>query len=116
METLKNSYEELKEKNAEILVCVKNQREDQTFESLPFPMIIYNESVKKALNHMNMSEMVEELSNCGNWFANEYFASSWSSVITKEQLVKEVEIFTKLNSEGAAEDENPETENAAVIG
>lgn len=113
METLKSSYEELQEKNAEVLVCVKNDTEDQAFDNILFPVIHYNESVKNALDRMNMAEMVEELPNCGNWFANRYFASSWSSVITKEQLLKEVDIFTNLNSEGApaAEEEEP-----AVIG
>lgn len=97
MEILKNSYQELQEKNAEVLVCVKNRTEDQTFENIPFPMIIYNESLKNALDHMNMSEMVEELPNCGNWFANDYFASSWSSLITKEQLLREVDFFKNLS-------------------
>lgn len=109
METLKSSYEELQEKNAEVLVCVKNDTEDQAFDNILFPVIYYNESVKNALDRMNMAEMVEELPNCGNWFTNRYFASSWSSVITKEQLLKEVDIFTNLNSEGApvAEEEEP---------
>lgn len=116
METLKNSYPELQEKNAEVLVCVKNHTEDQAFSDIPFPMIIYNESVKNALDHMNMSEMVEELPNCGNWFANDYFASSWSSIITKEQLLKEVDLFTNLNDGGvpAADDDETETAAAAI--
>lgn len=102
LDTLNNSYPEIQEKGAEILVCVKNYTEDQRFENVPFPIIIYNESVKNALDHMNMSEMAEEIPNCGNWFVNSYFASSWNAMITKEQLLKEVDIFTNLNSEGAA--------------
>lgn len=116
IETLKNSYQELQEKNAEILVCIKNHTEDLSFENIPFPIIIYNESLKNALDHMNMSEMVEELPNCGNWFANDYFASSWNSMITKEQLLKEADIFTNLNTKEVPAATDNETESASVIG
>lgn len=114
LDTLDSLYPEIKEKGAELLVCVKNHTEDQTFENIPFPMIIYNASVKSALDHMNMSEMVEEVPNCGNWFVDTYFASSWSSIITKEQILKEVEVFTNLHDEGAPAAEDEETENAAA--
>lgn len=83
------------------------------FENLPFPMILYNESVKNALDNMNMSETIEELPNCGNWFVNSYFASSWYSIITEDQLLTEVDIFTNLNQEIAPEGKEENTENAA---
>lgn len=114
LETLKSLYPEIQEKGADLLVCVKNYTEDQIFENIPFSMIIYNESVKSALDRMNMSGMIEELPNCGNWFVNSYFASSWNSIITKEQLLKEVDIFTDLNNEGAPAATDEEIENAAT--
>lgn len=115
LEILKTSCPELHKKGAEFLVCVKNYTEDQTLENMPFPMILYNESLKNALDHMNMAEMVEELPNCGNWFANDYFASSWSSVITTEQLMKEVDIFINLKNGGTPAATDNETEAAAAI-
>lgn len=113
LDTLNKSYSKLKEKGADILVCVKNYTEDQAFENLPFPMILYNESVKNALDNMNMSETIEELPNCGNWFVNSYFASSWYSIITEDQLLTEVDIFTNLNQEVAPEGKEENAENAA---
>lgn len=114
METLKDVYPELQEKGAQVLVCVKNNGEDQTLEKMPFPMIIYNESVRNALDHMNMAEMAEELPNCGSWFANHYFASSWNSMITKEQLLNEADIFININNGGELAETEEEMENAAA--
>gem|GEM_PF-4633847 len=114
LNTLNSSYPEMQKKGAEVLVCVKDPTKDQTFENISFPMIIYNKSVENALDQMNMSEMVEEIPNCGNWFVNGYFASSWNSLITEEQLLEEVDIFTNLNNEEATEATNQKTESAAT--
>lgn len=95
-QTLKDSYTEIREKGAEILICCKNEAETSLFEDAPFPVILYNESVKNALSNMNMSEMVEEMPNAGNWFVGKYFASAWYGKLDKEQLIKDSDNFIQM--------------------
>lgn len=76
---LADAYDEIREKGAEALICCKTEGDTSLFEDAPFPVILYNDSVKEALDSMNMADMVEELPNTGNWFVGEYFASAWYS-------------------------------------
>lgn len=113
-QTLVNSYEKIKEKGAEILICCKNETEISLFKDAPFQVIFYNESVKDALNNMNMSEMIEEMTHTGNWFVDKYFASSWYAKLNADQLIKDADIFIQKYNELNDTDSNNQSANEAA--
>lgn len=115
---LVKAYEQVKAKGADIIVCTKSETETAMFADAPFPVIVYNDSVKQALGKMNMADMVEELKQTGNWYVNNFFASSWYAKVEAETLVKDTEVFVEKQkelSEGVS-GENGNSSAAAVIG
>lgn len=98
-QALTESYQEIEDKGAEVLVCTKDDEDFSMFEDAPFTVIVYNDSVEEALSNNGMSEMVEELPNTGNWFVGEYFASSWYSKLTAEDLIEAADGFIGLYQE-----------------
>ena len=86
---LKKAYEGVKEKGGDIVVCNKNTDEVTLFEGAPFPVIEYNDSLKKATE--KYTEMIEEIKNTGVWCLDGSFPSSWTMKINAENLIEEAE-------------------------
>lgn len=107
---LKDAYDSVKEKGAEILVCIKKEDGTELFQDAPFPVIIYNDSVKDAVK--NNIEMIEGIPNTGSWYIEGAFLSAWYGKIDAESLADAAEGFVKIlnekNSGTGGEDESNE--------
>ena len=110
---LVNVSEQIQEKGAGILVCSKSDKDTDLFQDAPFPVVLYNDSVKEALSSMNMAEMVEELPNTGVWYVGTYFASSWYSKLDEKGLVEDTDAFLQMYGESEDVDTEDGAENAA---
>lgn len=111
---LADVYEEIREKGAEALICCKTEGDASLFENAPFPVILYNDSVKEALDSMNMADMVEELPNTGNWFVGDYFASAWYSKLEGADLPKSAEAFVQQYNESQKQAESQEKDGGTA--
>lgn len=112
-QTLVDSYEGVKENGAEILVCTKSENGNDLFESAPFPVIYYNDSLKAAVK--NHSEMIDGLPNTSSWCVNASFISAWSSAVESETLADSAAGFVEMQKEMANGDSS-ENGGMAVMG
>lgn len=114
-QTLVEAYDKVRAFGADLLICSKGTPDSALFDNAPFPVILYNDSVKSALSNMGMSSMIDELAHTGNWFVESYFASSWYAKISTEQLSHDADIFMQqyrqLNNAGTSSESS--TESAA---
>lgn len=100
---LTSAYEAVKEKGGDIVVCNKNKEEISLFEGAPFPVIEYNDSLKKATE--NHKSMIEELPNTGAWYVDGSFYSAWSIKIDSKSMMEEVEGYKKFLDERNSTDD-----------
>ena len=101
---LKKAYEGVKEKGGDIVVCNKNTDEVTLFEGAPFPVIEYNDSLKKATE--NHKSMIEEVPNSGIWYVDGSFYSAWSMEIDSKSMIEEVEEYKKFLDERNSTDDS----------
>lgn len=113
---LTSAYEGVKENGGEIIVCNKNAEEISMFEDAPFPVLEYNDSLKKATE--NYKDMIEGIPNTGVWYVGEAFYSAWSPKAEAESLIKEAESYKSIVDEqnSSTDDGNEGTAVAAVMG
>ena len=106
----------IKENGGEIIVCNKNAEEISMFEDAPFPVLEYNDSLKKATE--NYKDMIEGIPNTGVWYVGEAFYSAWSPKAEAESLIKEAESYKSIVDEqnSSTDDGNEGTAAAAVMG
>ena len=81
-QALVDGYEGVKENGAEILVCTKSEDGNELFDNAPFPVILYNDSLKAATE--NHREMIEGVPNTASWCVNTSFLSAWFSSVEAE--------------------------------
>lgn len=86
------------------------------FEDAPFPVLEYNDSLKKATE--KYADMIEGMPSTGVWYVGEAFYSSWSAKVVAEELVKEVEFYKNIVDErnNGTDDGNEATAAAAIMG
>ena len=113
---LTSAYEGVKENGGEIIVCNKNAEEISMFEDAPFPVLEYNDSLKKATE--KYADMIEGMPSTGVWYVGEAFYSSWRAKVVAEELVKEVEFYKNIVDErnNGTDDGNEATAAAAIMG
>lgn len=96
-QALTDSYEGVKENGAEILVCTKSENGNELFETAPFPVIHYNDSLKNAVG--THKDMIEGMPNTASWCVNTAFFSSWYSAVKAEELPDSAASFVEMHKE-----------------
>ncbi len=124
-EQMLKAYEEVKEAGAELVLAVTKQDESTKAEA-PFPMIVFNDSLKEAVG--KNIEMITD-KNTGSWCVERAFLSAWYSKIEAQTLTESAASFVEMlegleNSEQTppvedvkpSEEEIPEiTDNGPVV-
>ena len=77
-------YDGVKEAGADILVIVKGEDGRDLFEDAPFQVILYNEEMSSAMK--DQADMVANLPATGAWYGNGSILSSWSLMVSKDEL------------------------------
>lgn len=112
-QALADGYEGVKEAGADILVCTKSEDGNELFADAPFPVILYNDSLKAAVG--NFTEMIEGMPNTSSWCVNASFHSAWSASAVSEELAEDAAGFVQMQKEmSAGAGSGSESETAAV--
>lgn len=94
---LVSAYEGVLENGGEVLLCTKDKESTEMFSDAPFPVIVYNDSLKEAVK--NNAEMIEGRSNIGSWYINNAFYSAWYSNIEAESIVESAKAFAEMQQD-----------------
>ena len=115
-QALVDSYEGVTGNGAEILVCTKGEDGNELFEDAPFPVILYNDSLKAATE--NHREMIEGVGNTASWCVNTSLYSAWFSSVEAEDLTDSAASFVEMQKEATngSTEANGETGGMAVMG
>lgn len=95
-QTLVDAYEGVKGNRADIVLCAKSGEGNEVFADAPFPVILWNDSLKEAVGHNSGMIEDEEIHNTASWYVNGSFLSSWSIVIDKDDLVESAAAFAGM--------------------
>ena len=101
-DTLAEGYDGVVENGADIVVCPKREEVgNELFAEAPFPVILYNDSVKAAIG--SSSGMVEdpEMPNTASWYVNGSFLSAWYSSVDAQELPESAAAFVEMSQEPA---------------
>lgn len=109
-------YEGVRKNGADILVCTTRENGNEIFADAPFPVILWNDSLKTALG-VN-SEMIgdPEVPNTASWYANGSFLSAWSSEADAKELAESAAAFAEMAKELSAGGETDSSGAAAIVG
>ena len=94
---LEASYDGVKEAGADILVIVKGEDGGDLFADAPFQVILYNEEMSSAMK--DQADMVANLPATGAWYGNGSILSSWSLMVSKDELVDSALKYMKNSDE-----------------
>ena len=101
-DALTQGYDGVVENGADIVVCPKREEVgNELFAEAPFPVILYNDSVKAAIG--SSSGMVEdpEMPNTASWYVNGSFLSAWYSSVDAQELPESAAAFVEMSQEPA---------------
>ena len=101
-DALAQGYDGVVENGADIVVCPKREEVgNELFAEAPFPVILYNDSVKAAIG--SSSGMVEdpEMPNTASWYVNGSFLSAWYSSVDAQELPESAAAFVEMSQEPA---------------
>ena len=100
-DALTQGYDGVVENGADIVVCTKREDGNELFAEAPFPVILYNDSVKAAIG--SSSGMVEdrEMPNPPCWYVTGSFFSAWYSSVDAQELPESAAAFVEMSQEPA---------------
>lgn len=98
-QNLVDAYEGVTANGASIVLCTKSEEGSDIFSDAPFPVILYNDSLKEAVG--NNSGMIEdeEVPNTASWYVNGSFFSAWISAVEAEELIESAASFVEMSEE-----------------
>lgn len=100
---LAEGYDGVVENGADIVVCTKSESGNELFAEAPFPVILYNESLKAAIGGNSGMVEDEETPNTASWYVNGSFLSAWYSSVDAEELPASAAAFVEMSREPAFE-------------
>ena len=102
-DTLAEGYDGVAENGADIVVCTKSESGNELFAEAPFPVILYNDSLKAAIGGNSSMAEDEETPNTASWYVNGSFLSAWYSSVDAEELPASAAAFAEMSREPAFE-------------
>lgn len=85
------------------MLCTKSESGNELFTDAPFPVILYNDSLKTAMGSNSGMVEDEEVPNTGSWYVNGSFLSAWIHAIDKTELVESSASFVEMSQDQAFE-------------
>ena len=79
---------------AGIVLCTKSEEGNELFADAPFPVILYNDSLKAAVGKNSGI-----IPNTASWYVNGSFYSSWSLKVDAEDLVEDAAAFVEMSQD-----------------
>ena len=98
---LKEGYDGVVETGADIVVCTKSESGNELFMDAPFPVILYNDSLKTAIGGNSGMVEDEETPNAASWYVNGSFLSAWYSAVDAEELPESAAAFVEMSCDPA---------------
>ena len=102
-DALAEGYDGVAENGADIVVCTKSESGNELFAEAPFPVILYNDSLKAAIGGNSGMVEDEETPNTASWYVNGSFLSAWYSSADAEELPASAAAFVEMSREPAFE-------------
>lgn len=100
-DALAQGYDGVVENGAGIVVCTKREDGNELFAEAPFPVILYNDSVKAAIGGSSGMVEDEETPNAASWYVNGSFLSAWYSSVDAQELPESAAAFVEMSQEPA---------------
>lgn len=113
-QVLVDAYEGIKDAGGDIVLCTKSESGSEVFDDAPFPVILYNDSLKEAVS--NHCSIIEEIPNTASWYINGSFLSAWSTAVDADELIESAETFVEMKEDLDAENSDNDRDSAGVIG
>ena len=109
------AWDGVQEAGAGMVLCLKGEDERGQFADAPFPVILYNDSLKEALG--NNSGMVEDkdVPNTASWYVNGSFLSAWALVLDAEELPEDAAAFAKVSGQADSANSDPDSSGASAM-
>ena len=98
-DALTTSYDSVVENGADIVVCTKSESGSELFAGAPFPVILYNDSLKAAIGSNSSMAEDEEMPNAASWYVNGSFLSAWYSTVDGEDLPESAAAFVEMSKD-----------------
>ena len=98
-DALTASYDSVVENGADIVVCTKSESSSELFAGAPFPVILYNDSLKAAIGSNSSMAEDEEMPNAASWYVNGSFLSAWYSTVDGEDLPESAAAFVEMSKD-----------------
>ena len=100
-DALAEGYDGVAENGADIVVCTKSESGNELFAEAPFPVILYNDSLKAAIGGNSGMVEDEETPNTASWYVNGTFLSAWYSAVDAEELPASAAAFVEMSRNAA---------------
>ena len=100
-DALAEGYDGVVENGADIVACTKSESGNELFAEAPFPVILYNESLKAAIGGNSGMVEDEETPNTASWYVNGSFLSAWYSSVDAEELPASAAAFVEMSRNAA---------------
>ena len=98
-DALTEGYDGVVENGADIVVCTKSESGSELFAGAPFPVILYNDSLKAAVGSNSSMAEDEEMPNAASWYVNGSFLSAWYSTVDGEDLPESAAAFVEMSKD-----------------
>jgi len=100
-QVLSDAYEGVTANGADIVLCTKSEEGSEIFADAPFPVILYNDSLKEAVGKNSGVIEDEEVPNVAAWYVNGSFLSAWSLKVEAEDLIEGAAAFVEMSQDQA---------------
>ena len=114
-EALAEGYDGVVENGADIVVCTKGESGNELFADAPFPVILYNDSLKAAVGGNSGMVEDEETPNTASWYVNGSFLSAWYSTVEGEDLPQSAAAFVEMSRDSEFQAGDGADSGAAMV-
>ena len=112
---LVEGYDGVVENGADIVVCTKSESGSEFFTEAPFPVILYNDSLKAAIGGNSGMVEDEETPNTASWYVNGSFLSAWYSTVEGEDLPQSAAAFVEMSRDSEFQAGDGADSGAAMV-